>query len=79
LVRALVRARIDNQHQAGMARPLLLFDEPFSALDPETKVNCLEVVRHMVKQYGLTAILVTHDPNDAAMLGADVFSLKLGA
>ncbi len=76
LVRALVRARVDQQHQAGMPRPLLLLDEPFSALDPETKANCLEVVRHMVNQYGLTAILVTHDPADAAMLGADVFSLK---
>jgi len=79
LVRALVRARVHHEHQAGIARPLLLLDEPFSALDPETKENCLGVVRQMVNQFGLTAILVTHDPNDAAMLGADVFFLKPAA
>jgi thiamine transport system ATP-binding protein len=79
LVRALVRARIGNDQQATIARPLLLLDEPFSALDPETKANCLGVVRHMVDQFGITAVLVTHDPSDATTLDADVFSLKLDA
>jgi thiamine transport system ATP-binding protein len=76
LVRALVRARMSEDQQARIARPLLLLDEPFSALDPETKANCLGVVRHMVDQFGITAVLVTHDPSDAITLGADVFSLK---
>ena len=69
LVRALVRARLN----AG--RSLLLLDEPFSALDPITKADCLAVVRRMVDDFGITAILVTHDASDAAVLDADVFSL----
>ena len=69
LVRALVRARL----HAG--RSLLLLDEPFSALDPITKADCLAVVRRMVDDFGITAILVTHDASDADALGADVFSL----
>ena len=69
LVRALVRARLN----AG--RSLLLLDEPFSALDPITKADCLAVVRRMVDAFGITAILVTHDASDAAVLDADVFSL----
>ena len=69
LVRALVRARL----HAG--RSLLLLDEPFSALDPITKADCLAVVRRMVDDFGITAILVTHDASDANTLGADVFSL----
>ena len=78
LVRALVRARL---HAAGGAgggagsRSLLLLDEPFSALDPITKADCLAVVRRMVDDFGITAILVTHDASDAAVLDADVFSL----
>lgn len=69
LVRALVRARLN----AG--RSLLLLDEPFSALDPATKADCLAVVRRLVDAFGITAILVTHDASDADTLGADVFSL----
>ena len=70
LVRALVRARL-----SGGSRSLLLLDEPFSALDPLTKADCLGVVRCMVDDFVITAILVTHDASDAEALGADVFSL----
>ena len=74
LVRALVRARLHAGGGAG-SRSLLLLDEPFSALDPITKADCLAVVRRMVDDFGITAILVTHDASDAEALGADVFSL----
>ena len=74
LVRALVRARLNAGGGSG-ARALLLLDEPFSALDPITKADCLAVVRQMVDDFAITAILVTHDAGDAKALGADVFSL----
>jgi ABC-type nitrate/sulfonate/bicarbonate transport system ATPase subunit len=54
----------------------LLLDEPFSALDPETKADCLDQVKQMVARDGLTALMVTHDPADAKNLDATVFSLK---
>lgn len=75
LARALVRARIPSKHN-HVRRSLLLLDEPFSALDPVTKADCLAIVKHLVDSNGITALMVTHDPEDAKNLGAKVFSLK---
>src|SRR5690625_4046729 len=44
---------------------ILLFDEPFSALDYVTKLKLENIVAKMVKMYRKTAILVTHDLGEA--------------
>src|SRR5699024_9370267 len=44
---------------------ILLFDEPFSALDYVTKLKLENTVAKLVKQYRKTAILVTHDLAEA--------------
>ena len=44
---------------------LLLLDEPFSALDYQTRILLEDEVRGIIKQGGLTAILVTHDIAEA--------------
>ena len=44
---------------------LLLLDEPFSALDYQTRILLEEEVRSIIKQGGYTAILVTHDISEA--------------
>ena len=44
---------------------LLLLDEPFSALDYQTRLMLEDEVRTIIKQGGLTAILVTHDISEA--------------
>ena len=62
-----------------MPRSLLLLDEPFNALDPETKKGCLEAVKNLVTNHGITALLVSHNPEDAAEIGDDVFRLKSGS
>ena len=77
LGRALVRSRLVTE--AGLARSLLLLDEPFSALDPDTKAECLALVRRLVAEFGITAFLVTHDPDDASALNADIFRLPASA
>jgi len=68
LARALVRAR-------GRNKPLILLDEPFTALDPATRKDCLAAVRLLIDDVGMTALIVSHDPADAVDLGAEVFSL----
>jgi thiamine transport system ATP-binding protein len=45
---------------------LLLLDEPFSALDRELHDRLAVEVRGLLKQLGVTAIHVTHDPDEAA-------------
>ena len=47
-------------------RPILLLDEPFSALDQETRNDMIEFVKARTKNK--TVILVTHDLSDALAL-----------
>lgn len=44
---------------------LLLLDEPFSALDYQTRILLEDEVRSIITQGGYTAILVTHDISEA--------------
>src|SRR5699024_9542574 len=44
---------------------ILLLDEPFSALDYLTKLKLEDLVSDLLKSYGKTAVLVTHDIGEA--------------
>jgi thiamine transport system ATP-binding protein len=46
-------------------RPLVLLDEPFSALGPALKDEMLDLVKDKLHATGKTVIMVTHDPADA--------------
>lgn len=46
-------------------RPLVLLDEPFSALGPALKDEMLDLVKGKLIAAGKTVIMVTHDPADA--------------
>ena len=46
-------------------RPILLLDEPFSALGPAQKNQMLDLVAKIAKEKNLLVLLVTHDPKDA--------------
>lgn len=60
-----------QQQRVALARALaprpelLLMDEPFSNLDTILRDQVREEVRQIIKQMGITAILVTHDTKDA--------------
>jgi thiamine transport system ATP-binding protein len=49
-------------------RPLLLLDEPFAALGPALRAEMLALTDLLRKAQGLTVLLVTHDPNEAARI-----------
>jgi NitT/TauT family transport system ATP-binding protein len=56
--------------RALMARPsLLLMDEPFGALDAITRVRMHDFLLSMWEQYRITIIFVTHDIEEAVLLG----------
>ena len=57
---------------------LLLLDEPFAALDTPLRARLRRALREMQDELGLTTILVTHDPDDAAMLADEVLLLDDG-
>ena len=44
---------------------LLLLDEPFSALDYELKDNLMNDIMKLIKSENITAILITHSPEEA--------------
>jgi len=66
---ALVRTLITNPE-------ILLFDEPFSALDYVTKLKLENLVAKLMKSYNKTAILVTHDLGEAISMSDRIFLME---
>ncbi len=62
-----------QQQRVAIARSLinnpgiLLADEPTGNLDSTTSVEVMNMFRDLNRQHGLTVIIVTHDPNPAAL------------
>ena len=45
-------------------KPILLLDEPFSALDPELRMDMLNLIDSLCHSKNLTLLLVTHQPSE---------------
>lgn len=69
-----------QQQRVALARSIathpkvLLFDEPFSALDAKLRKSLQKRIKDIHKELGLTCIFVTHD-QDEAMIMSDVIHL----
>jgi molybdate transport system permease protein len=57
---------------------VLLLDEPLSALDTPVRVALRHELRRLQHSVGLSTVLVTHDPTEAAMLADDIIVLSAG-
>ncbi|SDM91617.1 NitT/TauT family transport system ATP-binding protein [Fictibacillus solisalsi] len=59
---------------------ILLLDEPFSALDYQTKLKLEDLVSTTLREHGKTAVLVTHDIGEAIAMSDRIilFSTKPG-
>lgn len=55
---------------------LLLLDEPFSALDYQTRLNVCDDVYQIIKKEKKTAILVTHDLSEAISMADRILILS---
>ena len=73
-----------QQHRVGVARalaadpPVLLMDEPFSAVDPVVRGELHEFFLGLQREISKTVILVTHDIDEAIRLGDQVAILRVG-
>jgi len=56
----------------------IIFDEPFSALDPITRTELQSEVNRLKTEVGLTSVFVTHDMNEAFALGDEILILDEG-
>ena len=55
---------------------LLLLDEPFSALDYQTRLSVSDDIHTIIRQEGKTALLVTHDISEAVSMSDKVVVLS---
>lgn len=61
-----------------MKPKVLLLDEPLSALDGVIKESIKERIKIIAKEYNLTTIIVTHDPEEALTLSDKVLIINEG-
>lgn len=57
---------------------LLLLDEPMSALDAQIRKRLREEIKRLQSEVGFTAVLVTHDQEDALIIGDRIAVMKDG-
>ncbi|MGI4859297.1 MAG: ATP-binding cassette domain-containing protein, partial [Janthinobacterium lividum] len=64
----------------ALARParLILLDEPFAALDTPRRRQLRESLRELQNGMSATTILVTHDPDEAALLADELLVIDRG-
>ena len=55
---------------------LLIMDEPFAAVDAQTRADLEDLVRSLWSQLGVTVLFVTHDIDEAVYLGQRVLVLS---
>ncbi|MCX4814641.1 ABC transporter ATP-binding protein [Streptomyces sp. NBC_01239] len=73
-----------QQQRVGVARalaadpPVLLMDEPFSAVDPVVRKGLQDELLRLQDELGKTIVFVTHDIDEAIKLGTMVAVLRTG-
>ncbi|MCS6844430.1 MAG: ABC transporter ATP-binding protein [Caldilineales bacterium] len=73
-----------QQQRVALARALapqpavILFDEPFSNLDADLRLQMRTEVRRILKESGSTALFVTHDQAEAMALGDRIAVMRRG-
>jgi sulfate transport system ATP-binding protein len=73
-----------QQQRVAIARTLaynpqvLLFDEPFGALDAQTRIHLRREIRGLLREVNVPAIFITHDQEEALELGDRIAVLHAG-
>jgi osmoprotectant transport system ATP-binding protein len=73
-----------QQQRVGVARalaadpPVMLMDEPFSAVDPVVRAQLQEEFLRLQGELGKTIVFVTHDIDEAIKLGDRVAVMRVG-
>jgi osmoprotectant transport system ATP-binding protein len=73
-----------QQQRVGVARalaadpPVLLMDEPFGAVDPVGRAQLQREFRRLQRELGKTVVFVTHDVDEAVLLGDRIAIMQQG-
>jgi NitT/TauT family transport system ATP-binding protein len=71
-----MRQRVALIRTLALDPDVLLLDEPFSALDYQTRLNVSDEIFQIIKQEDKTAIMVTHDISEAVSMSNRVIVLS---
>ena len=72
------RQRIAIARAVVRDRPVLLLDEPFTALGPALRRGMLDLIKEIQTERNLTILMVTHQPEDAEYAASRVAFVQAG-
>lgn len=73
-----------QQQRVALARALaaqpraLLLDEPFSGLDEQLRADMRDLVSELHREFGMTSLMVTHDPDEALVMSDRIVYMSEG-
>jgi NitT/TauT family transport system ATP-binding protein len=70
-----MKQRVAIARALALEPAVLLMDEPFGALDPQTRLRLQMEVIDVVKRTGATVLFVTHSIAEATLVGHDIIIL----
>ena len=73
-----MKQRVAIARALALRPKLLLLDEPFGALDALTRGNLQQQLMHICEEAGVTAVMVTHDVDEALLLSDRVVLMTNG-
>jgi ABC-type Fe3+/spermidine/putrescine transport system ATPase subunit/ABC-type sulfate transport system permease component len=72
------RQRVSLARALAVDPQVVLLDEPFSALDAPVRAQLRRELRRLQREVSLSTVLVTHDPEEAAMLADQIMVMSEG-
>jgi thiamine transport system ATP-binding protein len=72
------RQRIAIARALVRDKPVLLLDEPFTALGPALRRDMLDLISEIQKEWKLTVLMVTHQPEDAKYAASRIAFVQNG-
>ena len=72
------RQRVSLARALAQDPQVVLLDEPFSALDAPVRAELRRELRRLQRDVNLSTVLVTHDPEEAAMLADEIMVVSDG-
>lgn len=72
------RQRVAFGRALAVQPKVLLLDEPFGALDTETRASMQELLQRIARKFDITALFVTHDLKEAILMGSRIGLMQEG-